>query len=211
MAGLLAVGALGDERTRDQVGGEEAEVDAAARAERHSPVVVASDWLHHPVRVLAARPPAAPPAVRLATPKTARPGGLPKPFAALRLAASPLIMPRMRLPRVLDPRFPALRSLLARARPGQPVQVMLSAYCLRGRTRRGTHVRPGIVAADPRVFPLARHVELYAAGRYLGRFKVEDTGSAIRGTRIDIWTPDCRDAIRFGMRSGVAELVALGD
>jgi 3D (Asp-Asp-Asp) domain-containing protein len=67
------------------------------------------------------------------------------------------------------------------------------------------------VAADPRVFPLARHIELYAAGRYLGRFRVEDTGSAIKGTRIDIWTPDCGDAIRFGMRDGVAELVARGD
>ena len=87
----------------------------------------------------------------------------------------------------------------------------LSAYCLRGRTRRGTVVRPGIVAADPRVFPLARHIELYAAGRYLGRFKVEDTGSAIKGTRIDIWTPDCGDAVRFGMRDGIAQLVGAGD
>ena len=210
MAGLLALGALGEQ----DAGGaerEESSADAADGAERHLPVWVQGDWQHGPVQVVAERPPIAKPEV----PEVARPkpslSKLPKPFAALRLAASPLIMPRLHLPRALSPSFPALRSLLARARPGQPVHVMLSAYCLRGRTRRGTEVRPGIIAADPRVFPLARHVELYAAGRYLGRFKVEDTGSAIRGTRIDIWTPDCKDAIRFGMRSGVAELVAAGN
>ncbi|MDF1503248.1 3D domain-containing protein [Roseisolibacter sp. H3M3-2] len=173
-------------------------------ATRHAPVAVVGDWRHAPVGVVAARPPAPP------KPK-AEPKELPRPFAALRLASNPLLTPRLALPRVLHPRFPALKSLLTRARPGQPVQVRLSAYCLQGRTRRGTYVRPGIVAADPRVFPLARHVELYAAGRYLGRFRVEDTGSAIKGTRIDIWTPDCKDAIRFGMRDGVAQLVAVGD
>ena len=210
MAGLLAIGARVDQRDRDDAEREETGADGTGPTERHLPVWVRGDWRHRPVHVVAARQPAAPAAAPPPAPsKTV--SGLPKPFAALRLAASPLIMPRMRLPRVLGPRFPALRSLLARARPGQPVQVMVSAYCLRGRTRRGTLVRPGIIAADPRVFPLARHVELYAAGRYLGRFKVEDTGSAIRGTRIDVWTPDCGDAIRFGMRSGVAELVAIGD
>ena len=211
MAGLLAVGARSEQRHRDDAERGETGADGSGSTERHLPVWVRGDWRHRPVHVVAARPPAAPPAVSRPAAASETVSGLPKPFAALRLAASPLIMPRMRLPRVLDPRFPALRSLLARARPGQPVQVMVSAYCLRGRTRRGTLVRPGIIAADPRVFPLARHVELYAAGRYLGRFKVEDTGSAIRGTRIDIWTPDCGDAIRFGMRSGVAELVGVGD
>ena len=211
VAGLFALGALGDRGVRDEAEREESGSDTAEPTDRHLPVWVQGDWQHGPVHVVAERPPAAKPE----EPKVERPKasltGLPKPFAALRLAASPLIMPRLRLPRALAPSFPALRSLLSRARPGQPVHVMLSAYCLRGRTRRGTEVRPGIIAADPRVFPLARHVELYAAGRYLGRFKVEDTGSAIRGTRIDIWTPDCKDAIRFGMRSGVAELVAVGD
>jgi 3D (Asp-Asp-Asp) domain-containing protein len=87
----------------------------------------------------------------------------------------------------------------------------MSGYCLQGTTRSGTRVRTGIVAADPRIFPLGRHVELFAGGRFLGRFRVEDTGGKIRGTRIDIWTPDCADARRFGMRSGIAALVALGE
>lgn len=193
-----------------------AEPTTGSVAEQHAPVEVVGDWRHAPVAVVATRPPAPPKRAKVAT-VASRPrssiGGheLPRPFAALKLASSGLIMPRLALPRVLSPRFPALRSLLTRARPGEPVHVRLSAYCLRGRTRRGTYVRPGIIAADPRVFPLARHVELYAAGRYLGRFKVEDTGSAIKGTRIDIWTPDCKDAIRFGMRDGVAQLVGVGD
>ncbi len=135
---------------------------------------------------------------------------LPRPVAELRRAASPLIMPRLALPRVLAPEFRALRALTARARPGQPVHVRLTAYCLTGRTRRGSPTRPGIVAADTRIFPMARHVELYAAGRFLGRFRVEDTGGGVRGPHIDIWTPDCADARRFGSRAGVASLVGLG-
>jgi 3D (Asp-Asp-Asp) domain-containing protein len=103
-----------------------------------------------------------------------------------------------------------LRGLAARARPGEAVEVRLTAYCLTGRTRQGTRTRAGVVAADPRVFPLARSVHLYAAGRYLGLFRVEDTGSAVRGPHIDIWTPDCADARRFGSRPGVASLVAPG-
>ena len=178
----------------------------------HAPVVVTPEWRHPGVRVVAERPAPAPLAAAARPREAAKDPirALPQPFAALRLAANPLIMPRLALPRALHPSFPVLRSLLTRAKPGQPVEVMLSAYCLRGTTRRGTPVRPGIIAADPRVFPLAHHVELYAAGRYLGRYKVEDTGAKIRGTRIDIWTPDCGDAIRFGMRRGVAALVARG-
>lgn len=195
---------------------------------RHAPVFVRAEPMHAPVRVVAAPPPRPEPrtaaerfaavvgrvrgglrvAAGLAEPTVERPG-LPKPFA--RIHAAPTLMPRLALPRVLRGELAARRGLKERARPGEPVQVMISAYCLQGTTRRGTRVRPGIVAADPHVFPLARHVELFSGGRYLGRFRVEDTGGAIRGTRIDIWTPDCADAQRFGLRPGIAALVALGD
>jgi len=36
---------------------------------------------------------------------------------------------------------------------------------------------------------------------------VDDTGSNIRGARLDIWMPTCREAIRFGRRRGTAVLV----
>lgn len=92
-------------------------------------------------------------------------------------------------------------------RLGDPVTVSVTQYCLRGTTRRGRYVRPGIVAADPRLFPLSRYIELYVGTKYLGRFLVDDTGGAIKGAKIDVWTPSCRDARRFGRQKGTAVLV----
>jgi 3D (Asp-Asp-Asp) domain-containing protein len=99
---------------------------------------------------------------------------------------------------------------LARTGPvryGDPMPVELTAYCLEGTTRRDRYVRQGIVAADPRLFPLGRFVELYVGRRYAGRFLVDDTGDRIHGSILDIWTPDCRDARLFGRRRGTAVLV----
>lgn len=92
-------------------------------------------------------------------------------------------------------------------RMGDPVPVEITAYCLSGTTRRGRYVRAGIVAADPRFFPLSRYIELYASGKYLGRFLVDDTGKNIRRARIDIWMPTCREAVIFGRQRGTAVLV----
>jgi len=91
---------------------------------------------------------------------------------------------------------------------GEPVPVQLTAYCLQGTTRRDNLVREGIVAADPKLFPLGRYVELYIGRRYHGRFLVDDTGSRIRDGILDIWTPSCQDARRFGRKRGTAVLVA---
>ena len=96
-------------------------------------------------------------------------------------------------------------------RYGDPVPVELTAYCLSGTTRRGRWVRPGIVAADPRMFPLARYLELYVGGQYLGRFLVDDTGGKIHGNRLDIWTPTCHEARQFGRQRGTAVLVRIAD
>ena len=91
---------------------------------------------------------------------------------------------------------------------GEPVPVEMTAYCLtKTTTRRGRYVRAGIVAADPRLFPLARYVELYDGRRYLGRFLIDDTGRLIKGNIIDVWVPTCREAKIFGRRKGVAVLV----
>ena len=92
-------------------------------------------------------------------------------------------------------------------RYGDPVPVGITMYCLQGTTRRGRYVRGGIVAADPRYFPLSKYIELYAGRKYLGRFLVDDTGKKIRGARIDIWTASCREARRFGIAAGTAVLV----
>ena len=92
-------------------------------------------------------------------------------------------------------------------RYGDPVPVELTAYCLQGKTRRDRYVRQGIVAADPRLFPLGRYIELYVGRKYHGRFLVDDTGGRIREGILDIWTPTCREARLFGRRRGTAVLV----
>jgi 3D (Asp-Asp-Asp) domain-containing protein len=93
------------------------------------------------------------------------------------------------------------------AKLGEPVEVALTAYCLNGLTRRDHYTRQGIVAADPKVFPLGRYVEVYVGREYYGRFLVDDTGSAIKGNILDIWTPTCREARLFGRTKGTAVLV----
>ena len=104
------------------------------------------------------------------------------------------------LPRLIHP--------AERAAEGRALRVSLTQYCLRGETRRGRWVRPGIVAADPKVFPLARHVEVFLGAQYLGRFLVDDTGKNVIGNTLDIWTPNCREARRFGRQWGHAVLIA---
>lgn len=93
-------------------------------------------------------------------------------------------------------------------RYGEPVPVEMTAYCLtRTTTRRGRYVRAGIVAADPKLFPLSRYVELYDGRQYMGRFLIDDTGRLIKGNIIDVWMPTCREARIFGRRKGIAVLV----
>ena len=96
----------------------------------------------------------------------------------------------------------------ARATAGEEIPISLTQYCLKGVTRRGRFVRPGIVAADPRIFPLARYVEVFMGNKYLGRYLVDDTGGNVIGATLDIWTPSCAQAARFGRQPGRAVLVA---
>jgi len=74
-----------------------------------------------------------------------------------------------------------------------------TAYSLRGRTASGRPVSRGLIAADPAVLPLGSKVRL-EAGSFSGEYLVADTGGAVRGRRIDIWTPSTREALRFGRR-----------
>jgi 3D (Asp-Asp-Asp) domain-containing protein len=80
-----------------------------------------------------------------------------------------------------------------------PAPYVATAYSLHGRTASGQMVSKGIIAADPRFLPLGSRVRLQA-GAYSGEYVVADTGSMVRGRRIDIWTPTSREAMRFGRR-----------
>jgi 3D (Asp-Asp-Asp) domain-containing protein len=92
----------------------------------------------------------------------------------------------------------------APVRYDDPMPVTITMYCLQGRTRRGRLVRPGIAAADPRLFPLAQHIDLYVGRKLVGNFLIDDTGKAVTGNRIDVWTSDCAEARRFGLQRGLA-------
>jgi 3D (Asp-Asp-Asp) domain-containing protein len=74
-----------------------------------------------------------------------------------------------------------------------------TAYSLHGRTASGQSVTRGLIAADPRVLPLGTRVRL-EAGQWSGEYLVADTGGAIKGRKIDIWTPSTREALQFGRR-----------
>jgi 3D (Asp-Asp-Asp) domain-containing protein len=104
--------------------------------------------------------------------------------------------------------LPLIPSKFARAPEGIVIPVSLTQYCVQGETRRGRQTRHGIVAADPRIFPLARYVEVFLGDEYLGRYLVDDTGGNVLGATLDIWNPDCREAKRFGRHWGAAILVA---
>jgi 3D (Asp-Asp-Asp) domain-containing protein len=81
-----------------------------------------------------------------------------------------------------------------------PATYFATAYSLRGRTASGLYVSRGLIAADPRHLPLGTRVRV-EAGPWSGEYLVADTGGAIKGRIIDIWTPSAREAVQFGRRT----------
>lgn len=65
-----------------------------------------------------------------------------------------------------------------------------------GITRSGLRVRPGIVAVDPSVIPLGTW--LYVEG--YGEALAADTGSAIKGNKIDLYFESPKDVAKYGKR-----------
>jgi 3D (Asp-Asp-Asp) domain-containing protein len=106
--------------------------------------------------------------------------------------------------------IPLIPSKFRRAEEGVTIPVSLTQYCVQGETRRGRQTRHGILAADPRIFPLARYVDVYLGTDYLGRYLVDDTGGNVLGATLDIWNPNCREARIFGRHWGSAVLIARG-
>ena len=84
-----------------------------------------------------------------------------------------------------------------------------TAYSLRGRTASGKPVARGLIAADPRVLPIGTRVRV-EAGAWSGEYIVADTGGAVRGRRIDIWTPTSGEAMRFGRRAVKLTILEVG-
>jgi 3D (Asp-Asp-Asp) domain-containing protein len=72
--------------------------------------------------------------------------------------------------------------------------VYATGYCLKGTTATGLPVGPGIVAVDPTVIPLGTRMTIPGYGEGVAA----DTGSAIKGARIDVWISSCAQAAAFG-------------
>jgi 3D (Asp-Asp-Asp) domain-containing protein len=70
-------------------------------------------------------------------------------------------------------------------------------------------VRFGTIAADPKVLPFGTRVRL-DAGQYTGEYVVTDSGTAIKGRKIDIWLPTFREACRFGRRNVKLTVLSYG-
>jgi len=66
-----------------------------------------------------------------------------------------------------------------------------------GITASGMHVAHGVVSVDPRVIPLGTH--LYVEG--YGYSIAADTGSAIKGNRIDVYVDTLSEAYQWGRRT----------
>ncbi len=87
--------------------------------------------------------------------------------------------------------------------------VTATAYCDHGTTQSGTKTRTGIVAADPKVLPVGTVLEILD-GPHAGIYTVMDTGSAVKGRRIDIFMPSCASAERFGQRTLKVKIIRHG-
>ncbi|RKN82260.1 LysM peptidoglycan-binding domain-containing protein [Paenibacillus ginsengarvi] len=76
-----------------------------------------------------------------------------------------------------------------------------------GITRSGSKAEEGrTVAVDPSIIPLGSTVLIEG----IGLRKAEDTGSAIKGARIDVFMNDLDEAVEFGVKKNVKVFV-LGD
>jgi 3D (Asp-Asp-Asp) domain-containing protein len=83
-----------------------------------------------------------------------------------------------------------------------------TAYCTGQRTASGTRPTRDTVAADLAVLPMGTRIRVSGlADRYNGLYVVRDTGSQIRGHRIDLYIHDCDEAVRFGRRSARVSVV----
>lgn len=68
------------------------------------------------------------------------------------------------------------------------------------KTHLGTQVRPGVIAVDPRIILLGSWVLIKYPDGHTEHAVAEDTGSAIKGHRIDVakWTRS--EALSFGIK-----------
>lgn len=97
------------------------------------------------------------------------------------------------------------------------IKVKATSYCLNGKncprgqyggkTASGVLVGKGQIAVDPRIIPLGTVVFIESPSSVRGFYVATDTGSDIKGPRIDIWLPSMHAARQFGVRNAVLRVV----
>jgi 3D (Asp-Asp-Asp) domain-containing protein/peptidoglycan hydrolase CwlO-like protein len=80
---------------------------------------------------------------------------------------------------------------------GGAMTVMATGYSLHGHTATGAPTGWGVVAVDPSVIPLGTRMTIPGYGEGVAA----DTGSAIQGSRIDLWFPTVAQARAWGART----------
>ncbi|HSB51817.1 MAG TPA: 3D domain-containing protein [Dissulfurispiraceae bacterium] len=94
-----------------------------------------------------------------------------------------------------DPVEKQVLSVVATAYSNDPISINVPKW-RDGKTATMTPVRWGVVAVDPEIIPFGSRVFI----EDMGWFSAEDTGSRIKGKRIDIFYPSRREAVRFGRK-----------
>lgn len=117
---------------------------------------------------------------------------------ALLLLTVSACAPRARVP--AEPSPPAQPPPVAYAsREQTEMSFVATAYCQDGKTASGVQTNRGIVAADPDLLPIGTRIRLSGLTRGRdGIYRVMDTGTRVRGRRIDVFVASCAEAKRFG-------------
>lgn len=79
---------------------------------------------------------------------------------------------------------------------GTKMTVFSTGYCLQGTTATGIPTGWGVVAVDPAVIPLGTRMLIPGYGEGVAA----DTGGAVRGATIDVWFPECSQALAWGQK-----------
>jgi 3D (Asp-Asp-Asp) domain-containing protein/peptidoglycan hydrolase CwlO-like protein len=80
---------------------------------------------------------------------------------------------------------------------GRTLTVTATGYAIKGHTATGAPTGWGVVAVDPSVIPLGTRMTIPGYGSGVAA----DTGSAVRGTTIDLWFPSLAQARAWGRRT----------
>ena len=98
---------------------------------------------------------------------------------------------------VADPVSPGAQAVAADFPGGRTLTVTITGYALPGTTATGIPVGWGVAAVDPSVIPLGTHIWVPGYGAAVAA----DVGSAIVGTRVDLWFPTVAQAENWGLRT----------